>query len=183
MIENNARYDDLSLTTILSHFSRKPSYQKASIMIYITSAYFFLSLTVCGAFVPSKIPVAPNSARRSLPNMMIFTQRDDTSSSELINDENDRRAFLNKIVTSTFTSSLVFSSFNAPANAGIDPSALRNYSVEGDTTGSLTRLKQIEEDKVRPTDLENIPYEELPSGVSYRQYREGKGDAGKSCFN
>eukprot|EP00560_Eucampia_antarctica_P001155 CAMPEP_0197832246 /NCGR_PEP_ID=MMETSP1437-20131217/13905_1 /TAXON_ID=49252 ORGANISM="Eucampia antarctica, Strain CCMP1452" /NCGR_SAMPLE_ID=MMETSP1437 /ASSEMBLY_ACC=CAM_ASM_001096 /LENGTH=195 /DNA_ID=CAMNT_0043435513 /DNA_START=262 /DNA_END=849 /DNA_ORIENTATION=- len=63
------------------------------------------------------------------------------------------------------------------ANAGIDPSALSKYTVEGDETGTATRLRQIEVNKNRPEDLENIAYEELPSGVSFREYREGKGEA------
>lgn len=63
------------------------------------------------------------------------------------------------------------------ANAGIDPSALQNLPVEGDSAGTATRLRQIEAVKNPVTDLENVPFEELPSGVLYRQYREGKGDA------
>ena len=63
------------------------------------------------------------------------------------------------------------------ASAGIDPSALTKYSVEGDAAGTATRLRQIEAVKNPASDLENVPFEELPSGVSYREYRAGKGDA------
>jgi FKBP-type peptidyl-prolyl cis-trans isomerase len=64
-----------------------------------------------------------------------------------------------------------------PANAGIDPSALKDYSVEGDQSGVQTRLRQIAMDKDRPSDKEDIEYTKLPSGVSFRDFREGKGDA------
>ncbi|KAL9179794.1 hypothetical protein ACHAXT_007764 [Thalassiosira profunda] len=65
-----------------------------------------------------------------------------------------------------------------PANAGIDPSALRALPVEGDTTGVKTRLQQIESaNGPRPEDSKDIAFEKLPSGASYREYREGKGDA------
>lgn len=63
------------------------------------------------------------------------------------------------------------------ATAGIDPTALKSYSVEGDAAGTATRLRQIEAVKNPASDLVNVPFEELPSGVSYREYRAGKGDA------
>jgi hypothetical protein len=64
------------------------------------------------------------------------------------------------------------------ANAGIDPSMLKSIPVEGDVSGAALRLKQIAaETGERPTDTEDIPYTELPDGVKYRDYREGKGDA------
>jgi hypothetical protein len=63
------------------------------------------------------------------------------------------------------------------ANAGIDPSALKQFSVEGDASGAVTRIKQLQEEKTRPEDTIDIPFERLSSGVSYREYREGKGEA------
>lgn len=90
--------------------------------------------------------------------------------------QDDRRAFISKLVTFTSSSAMLLSSAS-PALAGIDPSALQSFSVEGDASGSTTRLRQIEADRNRPSDLVNQPYEELSSGVSYREYREGKGDA------
>lgn len=56
------------------------------------------------------------------------------------------------------------------AKAGIDPNALKNFKVEGDDSGAAMRLRQLnqEEDKTKPEDLVNIPYEKLTSGVSYR---------------
>jgi len=65
----------------------------------------------------------------------------------------------------------------SPANAGIDPSLLRNYGVEGDASGIATRLRQIEEVQRPASDTVNKEYEKLPSGVEYREYREGKGEA------
>jgi FKBP-type peptidyl-prolyl cis-trans isomerase len=63
------------------------------------------------------------------------------------------------------------------ASAGIDPNGLKKFQTEGDVSGAETRLRQLQEEKVRPEDTLNIPYEDLPSGVSYREYREGKGEA------
>ena len=63
------------------------------------------------------------------------------------------------------------------ASAGIDPNALKNFQVEGDASGAATRLRQLQEEKVRPEDTIDKPFENLSSGVSYREYREGKGEA------
>ena len=67
--------------------------------------------------------------------------------------------------------------FPQNARAGIDPAALKGYSIEGDQSGSQTRLRQIELERNRPEDLVNQEFIELPSGASYRDYRSGKGDA------
>lgn len=55
--------------------------------------------------------------------------------------------------------------------------ALKALPVEGDTTGVATRKRQIELDRNRPEDTVDQAYVELPSGVSYREYRDGKGTA------
>lgn len=68
------------------------------------------------------------------------------------------------------------------ANAGIDPSLLKNLPVQGDESGAAQRLRQVEAVNKPASDLENIPYTELPSGVSFREYREGKGEAGTLCL-
>ena len=80
----------------------------------------------------------------------------------------------------TVTAGIFSSLFILPsiANAGIDPSLLKSLPVEGDSSGSAQRLRQVEAIQRPASDLTNIPFEELPSGVSYREYREGKGDAG-----
>ena len=63
------------------------------------------------------------------------------------------------------------------ASAGIDPSALKSLPVEGDVSGQAQRLRQLEAIKNPETDLVDVPFEELPDGVSYREYRRGKGEA------
>ena len=65
------------------------------------------------------------------------------------------------------------------AQAGIDPAMLKSLPVQGDESGSSQRLRQIEAIQRPSSDLVDIPFEELPSGVSFREYRAGKGDAGK----
>ena len=65
------------------------------------------------------------------------------------------------------------------SNAGIDPTALKSLPVEGDSSGAATRLRSFaaEEETAKSKDLVDIPFETLPSGVSYREYRAGSGDA------
>ena len=64
------------------------------------------------------------------------------------------------------------------AQAGIDPALLKSLPVQGDESGAAQRLRQVEAIQRPVTDLVDIPFTELPSGVSYREYREGKGEAG-----
>jgi hypothetical protein len=96
---------------------------------------------------------------------------DDTSS------ERSRRAFVGS-VSSTLA---LLVSLPLAANAGIDPSLLKSLKVEGDEAGTAQRLRQIDAMQKPASDLVDIPFEELPSGVSYREYREGKGEAGMCC--
>ena len=97
------------------------------------------------------------------------------------NNEDDtevvtRRSVLVQSAASTFLFAAATLS-STPANAGIDPLALQNLRVEGDTTGAATRMRQIESvNGPRPDDSKDIAFEKLPSGASYRDYREGKGD-------
>ena len=92
-------------------------------------------------------------------------------------DESNRRSFLIQSAA-TASSILLFTNTANPANAGIDPSALKALPVEGDTTGVQSRLRQIESvNGPRPEDSKDIAFEKLASGASYREYREGKGDA------
>ena len=80
---------------------------------------------------------------------------------------------------STLSSFLLVTTGNPNlANAGIDPSALKALPVEGDTSGIRTRLQQLDAvNGPRPEDSKDIAFTKLPSGASYRDYREGKGDA------
>jgi hypothetical protein len=91
--------------------------------------------------------------------------------------ENQRRAFLGSVLAASSSALLLLP---LAANAGIDPSQLRNMAVEGDASGTVQRLREIESIQRPASDLTNMPFEELPSGVSYREYREGKGEAGTS---
>lgn len=90
----------------------------------------------------------------------------------------DRRSVLLQTTSTVSSFLLATTALSAPANAGIDPSALKSLPVEGDTTGVASRLRQIESvNGPRPEDSKDIAFEVLPSGASYREYREGKGDA------
>lgn len=82
--------------------------------------------------------------------------------------------------TASAASSFLFAAtaYSNPAYAGIDVTALQALPVEGDTTGAASRLRQLESvNGPRPDDSKDIAFEKLPSGASYREYREGKGDA------
>jgi hypothetical protein len=113
-------------------------------------------------------------------------------SSENNDDENSnnyRRSFMNSLLKKSVKVTVAGVAFTnimtmKPniANAGIDPSMLKNLPVQGDESGQATRLRQIENVQRPASDLTNMPFEELPSGVSYREYREGKGDAGTYHF-
>jgi hypothetical protein len=93
-------------------------------------------------------------------------------SSHAYHDE-ARRSFMSTLATSV--GAILVSP--TVANAGIDPALLKNLPVQGDESGSAQRLRQIEAIQRPTSDLVDIPFQELPSGVSYREYREGKGDA------
>lgn len=100
------------------------------------------------------------------------TPRQNERASTLLNADG-RRGFL----ASASTALLPLVASPLVANAGIDPSALKSFQVEGDVSGAATRLKEIEAIQKPAEDLVNKEYEKLSSGVSYREYREGKGGA------
>lgn len=90
----------------------------------------------------------------------------------------DRRSMLQTAAKATSIFVAAAAASSSPANAGIDPSALKALPVEGDATGAASRLRMIESSNgPRPEDSMDIAFEKLPSGASYREYREGKGDA------
>jgi hypothetical protein len=68
------------------------------------------------------------------------------------------------------------------ALAGIDPKALKALPVEGDVNGGTTRLRQLEA-ATQESVLVDKPWEESSDGVSYREYKEGRGDAGMSFLS
>jgi hypothetical protein len=91
--------------------------------------------------------------------------------------DSTRRTILLQTVSAIFLLSV-----STPANAGIDPASLRKLPVAGDTSGSLSQLRQIQGQNIesssgpQPDDSKDIAFTLLPNGASYRDYREGKGD-------
>lgn len=113
-----------------------------------------------------------SSAARSTSTMIRGS-----SSSDEDDSVGDRRSFVNSVLVGAAvlgTSAVVPTS---PAYAGIDPTMLKNFSIEGDASGTATRLRQIQEVQNPASDTINKEYEKFPSGVEYREYREGKGEA------
>lgn len=142
--------------------------------INTTSSLLILAyLTTCAAFStqqhPSLTVVTVAQPRSSSVLKLSEGEGDDFEKKS----EFQRRSFLSAILG---TSTAFFIS-SAPAQAGIDVNALKNLPVEGDDSGVATRLRQIELEKNRPDDTVDIPYTELPNGVSYREFRDGKGTA------
>lgn len=88
----------------------------------------------------------------------------------------DRRSLLGGVAA---TSAGLLLGLPGIAQAGIDPSLLKALPIQGDESGAVQRLRQVESIQRPETDLTNVPFTDLPSGVSYREYREGKGEAGK----
>ncbi|KAL7517497.1 hypothetical protein ACHAWX_002415 [Stephanocyclus meneghinianus] len=120
--------------------------------------------------LPSRVVISSKLSVDSVHDVIANSERNDNYSG--IQSPN-RRSFLVKVSQV----SLVVSGVQ-PSNAGIDPSSLKSLPVEGDTSGAATRLRQIESSNgPRPEDSKDIAFEVLPSGASYREYREGKGDA------
>jgi len=106
-------------------------------------------------------------------------QQDDDDDDDDSTSTSTRRSFL------TTSSSLAFLGASAAvvaapriAHAGIDPTALKSLPVEGDAAGTATRLRQIESIQKPAADEVDKPWEDLPSGVSFRDYREGRGGQG-----
>lgn len=90
----------------------------------------------------------------------------------------DRRSALLQSASTVTSFLIATTAVSAPANAGIDPNALKALQVEGDTTGVASRLRQVAAvNGPQPDDSKDIAFEVLPSGTSFREYREGKGDA------
>jgi hypothetical protein len=107
------------------------------------------------------------------------TTCEESSSLKTTTMESSRRSFFTSIGTSTTAALITAASLPSVAQAGIDPSLLKNIPVQGDESGTAQRLRQIEAAQRPSSDLIDIPFEELPSGVSFREYRAGKGEAGE----
>lgn len=132
--------------------------------VSLPSRRFLLKNSLSRAAVKSesdKLPISSHKSHQDVAELAPCTKK------------NSRRAFCGALVSGL----LVSSTLTRPANAGLDPSDLKSFAIEGDQTGGQTRLRQIELEKVRPSDALDIPYTKLPSGVSYRDFRDGKGDA------
>lgn len=119
------------------------------------------------------------AAFQSIPQWNTASASSTSIHSENSNEDSfdDRRSFVKNLVLGAAALGTTLLP-TTPANAGIDPSLLKSYGVEGDASGSAQRLRQIEEIQRPASDTVNIPYEKLSSGVEYREYREGKGEAG-----
>ena len=120
------------------------------------------------------------SARRSsdtddsLADPIILSAR---RSSDDTDSLTDRRSILGRAAAAAASSFLVLGGIDIPAaEAGIDPNALKALPTEGDASGSASRLRQIEAITTQPVNTDAV-FEKLPSGVSYGEFREGKGDA------
>jgi hypothetical protein len=134
---------------------------KLSILMH--TSYFFAALTTAQSFELS----SPSARSRSSHASSLHLFGDDAHS-----EPSSRRSFL-------VVGSASLLSFPLVANAGIDPNLLSGMAVQGDESGSAQRLRQVEAIQRPPaTDLVEMPFEKLPSGVSYREYREGKGETG-----
>jgi len=123
---------------------------------------------ITNAFLPNGLPQASNRRTRKGKNPSCIT----------LFSSSPRRSFIIQAATGLSSiQALTAIEILHPsyANASIDPATLKDYKIEGDISGVATRLSQIEATRNRPSDLTDIPFEELPSGVSYREYREGKG--------
>lgn len=103
-------------------------------------------------------------------------QHDESGSCCLMATKSSRRSLFNA-AAALLPSWLIVSTPDA-AHAGIDPSLLKTLPVQGDESGAAQRLRQVDAIQRPTTDLEDKPFETLPSGVSYREYRAGKGEAG-----
>uniref|UniRef100_A0A7S2V4T0 peptidylprolyl isomerase n=1 Tax=Fibrocapsa japonica TaxID=94617 RepID=A0A7S2V4T0_9STRA len=61
--------------------------------------------------------------------------------------------------------------------AGIDPNALKGLQIEGDQTGAQARLRQLQGDVEEKPENMDVMFETLASGVSYGEYKAGKGES------
>ena len=140
-------------------------------------------LSILFLFVPSgssfQLPPTRSVVLGTQSNLLCQATKIENDDNENTNEKvvPNRRAFFAKTAPALLSLALPTLATPQKALAGIDPSALKQYQVEGDASGVATRLRQIEATKNRPEDLTNVPFEELPSGVSFREYREGKGEA------
>lgn len=133
-------------------------------------------LSLSSAFTPS-YPMPTCIGRTTTSLKMVEKNYEQT-------EKSSRRSFFLKATKAAAL--VVLGPLASPsAQAAIDPNALKSLPVEGDNTGAASRIKQLEASKgPQPGDLEDIPFTKLESGVQYREYREGKGNAGaRGCLS
>mmetsp|Transcript_3074 Transcript_3074/g.4325 ORF Transcript_3074/g.4325 Transcript_3074/m.4325 type:complete len:277 (+) Transcript_3074:147-977(+) len=123
------------------------------------------------------IPVVKGNAFSNSLMMALEKPYDQSDDRNDITSSSLRRNFIENIATVVTINTIALTNSPLPSYAGIDPSSLSSFRTEGDDAGTTTRLRQIENIRNKPEDSLNIPYEELPNGISYREYREGKGEA------
>ena len=118
----------------------------------------------------------PNHHRRALPKRALLSDNENDDKT-ILQPQSRRRQVLQQGLCTILTALTIPMS---EAQAGIDPSALKSLRVEGDDTGGATRLRQLQatQQVEAESDLVEKPWEELSSGVSFREYRQGKGETG-----
>lgn len=134
-------------------------------------------------------------ARRAAPSLPGRSLAADDSHQDLdlqpllVDDETSlyvhcRRPVLRQGIMTAAALLLVNAATPLTATAGIDPAALKSLRVEGDDTGGATRLRQIQAASMAVDSADSVdkPWEELSSGVSFREYRQGRGDAGTYIY-
>lgn len=145
------------------------SHNSSPLLHEVMRATTIFSLNALMAYYAEAFSGLPSPKRQIKSSLSVANSNDA--------DVHNRRSFLIQSAASA-SSILLLTNTGSPANAGIDPSALKALPVEGDTTGVASRLRQIETlNGPRPEDSKDIAFEKLASGASYREYREGRGDA------
>ena len=145
-------------------------------MLTIMSSRQLIALLALALLAGQTSAFTCSDRRTSEPHLTLRAQHssDDTTDSSSLSD---RRSVLGKVTAATAASVLAIGGLGVPtAEAGIDPNALKALPTEGDTSGAASRLRQIEAINTQPVNTD-APFETLPSGVSYGEFREGKGDA------
>mmetsp|Transcript_30800 Transcript_30800/g.34069 ORF Transcript_30800/g.34069 Transcript_30800/m.34069 type:complete len:299 (+) Transcript_30800:137-1033(+) len=140
------------------------------------SIIFFIGLQHAVGFQTFSSSSCHHYDGRSTTTTSLKARKDDSYSS--------RRDFLTSSILLGSSATLLLPP--QIANAGIDPSLLKGLAIDGDDGGNVRRLKSIQNVIKPESDLINQEYEKLPSGVQYREYREGKGNevvqAGSKVF-
>lgn len=149
-----------------------------------------LSQSVSGFVSPLCSSARPTLIGLSLRLQANDPEDDDSTKPSSSSSSLHRRQVLLQGTTRAVVASLFSWIMTTPsvALAGIDPTALKSLPVQGDESGGATRLRQLQaassEASSSLSDNVDKPWEDLSSGASFREYRQGRGDAGTSvCVN